>query len=93
MTLRLYFNGGKHMIRHEYHTYETYSFIADIGGYLVFKPLERASTKVHAFLYFQGLCLGASLLTFYDLAIEILSRAMKSRAIRLIVLQFFPPKN
>ena len=23
------------MIMHEYHTYETYSFIADIGGYLV----------------------------------------------------------
>lgn len=25
------------MIMHEYHTYETYSFIADIGGYLVNK--------------------------------------------------------
>ena len=35
MKLRLYYNGGKHMIRHEYHTYETYSFIADVGGYLV----------------------------------------------------------
>ena len=34
MEMRLYYNGGKHMIMHEYHTYETYSFIADIGGYL-----------------------------------------------------------
>ena len=35
MNLRFYFNGGKHMIMHEYHTYATYSFIADIGGYMV----------------------------------------------------------
>ena len=35
MNLRFYFNGGKHMIIHEYHTYATYSFIADIGGYMV----------------------------------------------------------
>ena len=41
MKLRLYFNGGKHMIRHEYHTYETYSFIADVGGYLVSKTIRE----------------------------------------------------
>ena len=41
MKLRLYFNGGKHMIRHEYHTYETYSFIADVGGYLVSKTIKE----------------------------------------------------
>ena len=35
MDIRLYFNGGKHMITHEYYTYGTYSFIPDIGGYLV----------------------------------------------------------
>ena len=35
MNLRFYFNGGKHMHMDEYHTYATYSFIADIGGYLV----------------------------------------------------------
>ena len=35
MDIRLYFNGGKHMITHEYYTYGTYAFIPDIGGYLV----------------------------------------------------------
>ena len=43
MKLRLYFNGGKHMIRHEYHTYETYSFIADVGGYLVATTIEESN--------------------------------------------------
>ena len=35
MNLRLWFNGGKHMLMHEYYIYDTHSFIADIGGYLV----------------------------------------------------------
>ena len=39
MNLRLYFNGGKHMIMNEYHTYETHSFIGDIGGYMVMEEL------------------------------------------------------
>ena len=37
MNLRFYFNGGKHIIAREYYTYQMYSFIADIGGYLVCK--------------------------------------------------------
>ena len=60
---------------HEYHTYETYSFIADIGGYLVYH-CENFMILSDT-IYFQGLCLGASLLTFYDLALEMSGRTMK----------------
>ena len=39
MNLMLWFNGGKHMIMNEYYTYETHSFIGDIGGYMVMEEL------------------------------------------------------
>ena len=78
MNFRFYFNGGEHMILHEYHTYETYSFIADIGGYLVSETVIYTPINFPIkILFFQGLCLGASLLSFYDLALEMSSRAKK----------------
>ena len=58
MNLRLNFNGGKHKIMHEYHTYETYSFIADIGGYMV-RIIKYPICDHHSNIYkFSGFMLG-----------------------------------
>ena len=65
------------MITHEYYTYGTYAFIPDIGGYLVGHPwLRFKSIFISMYNILQGLCLGASLLSFYDLTLEVSSRAM-----------------
>ena len=50
MWFWLYFAGGNYEVTKEYYTYDTNSFIADVGGYL-------------------GLCLGLSLLSFFDLGV------------------------
>ena len=46
------------MIMHEYHTYETYSFIADIGGYMV-RIIKYPICDHHSNIYkFSGFMLG-----------------------------------
>ena len=51
MWIWLYFAGGNYEVTKEYYTYDTNSFIGDVGGYL-------------------GLCLGLSLLSFFDLGVD-----------------------
>ena len=62
----------------EYYTYDTHSFIADIGGYMVrdylIIGLRWLATEC---LYLKGLCLGASILTFYDLALDMTGKTVK----------------
>ena len=55
MNLGLYFNGGKHIITREYYTYQVYSFIADIGGYLV--CIEHFAFWLPVFKHIIVLCL------------------------------------
>ena len=54
----------------QYFVYDLGAFIADVGGYLVTYLLLMMIDNLHAFSKFQGLCLGASLLTFYDLIVN-----------------------
>ena len=72
------YSSGDYSILKQYYVYDVGDFIADIGGYMV-----RDSTKKLRELFFsrqinfQGLCLGASLLTFYDLTVTLLSKLHK----------------
>ena len=70
--MRLYFlySSGEYSIIQEYLVYDNGAFIADVGGYLVRSFTYSLKYNSHAFSIPQGLCLGASLLTFYDLTVQ-----------------------
>ena len=44
------------MIVHEYYTYGTYSFIPDIGGYLVVTPGKDLSTFSYKSIIYYRVC-------------------------------------
>ena len=70
MCLYFLYSSGEYSIIQEYLVYDIGAFIADVGGYLVNNLIFILIHTFHAFSITQGLCLGASLLTFYDLTIQ-----------------------
>ena len=70
MVLFFLYSSGEYSIIQEYLVYGLGAFIADVGGYLVCSFTYTHKYDSHAFSIPQGLCLGASLLTFYDLTVQ-----------------------
>ena len=70
MHLFVLYSSGDYTIVKQYFVYDLGAFIADVGGYLVTYFTLMVIYNFHAFSKSQGLCLGASLLTFYDLIVK-----------------------
>ena len=70
MNLFFLYLNDEHSIVQQYFVYDLGAFIADVGGYLVTYLRLMITYNLHAFSKSQGLCLGASLLTFYDLIVK-----------------------
>ena len=82
MSFFFLYSSGEYSIIQEYLVYDHGAFIADVGGYLVLGFTYFLKYDSHAFSIPQGLCLGASLLTFYDLTVQAMVKI--SRIIRQI---------
>ena len=71
ITLIFSFPNGDYRIIDQYYIYDISSLIADVGGFLVSWMLILSADNRDKKITFQfkGLCLGVSLLTFYDCVI------------------------
>ena len=73
MLLYFVYPSGEYSIIQQYLVYGLGAFIADVGGYLVHIYIRNHPYfRLPYFSLSQGLCLGASLLTFYDLTVQAL---------------------
>ena len=57
---------GAYNVKSQHYAYTADDFIADFGGYLVNFNIHNYFGVVFILVYNQGLCLGMSVLSFYD---------------------------